>query len=453
MPQTLAQVQCPQCKAPAQAALEQIIDVSTEPAAKARLLADAINILQCQVCGYEGQLAAPLVYHDQEKQLLLTFVPPELGLKKDDQERTIGKLINSLMEKLPPEERKGYLLQPVPMLTKQGLIERILEADGITREQIEEQRERMRLFEQIMSTPEDGLMQFVAEHDEQIDGIFLQLANLSLQSIRDQQVREAASHRLSRALEFSTLGMEIQAQEDNLRAAAKSLQDAGSELTRERLLEIVVEAPDEERVAALVSLARPGFDYTFFQLLSERIDTAKGKEQEHLNALRARILKQTEELDEIQKERLAHVGARLQAVLDAEDLDQALQQTLPYVDDLFLSVLQANLQAALERDDKETSQKLQEIDKRLTEMIRAALPPGLNLVQALLETQELDKAREMLEQSAENIDDQFLGALMSAIQRVEAAEAKEKADDLKELYRLALRLSMRSKLKKGSSES
>ncbi len=453
MPRTLTQVQCPQCKAPTQAALEQIIDVKNEPAAKARLLANTLNRVQCQVCGYEGQLAAPLVFHDQDKELLLTFVPPELGMKKDDQERIIGRLINSVIDRLPAEERKGYLLTPVPMLTKQSLIDHILEADGITRKEIEAQRERMRTFEQMMSTPEDQLPRFVAEHDKLIDATFLQLANLSIQSIRDQRAREIAARRLASALEFSTLGKEIRAQEENLRAAVKSLQDAGTELTQEKLLEIVIEAPDENRVAALVRLARPGFDYTFFQLLSTRIDEAKGKEQERLKELRGRILEETEELDKIQKERLELVSRQLQAVLEADNTDQALIEILPYVDDLFLSVLQASLQAAAERGDKETSKKLQEIDRRISEMIREALPPGLRLVQELLEERDIGKARKLLEESVDKIDEQLLGGLTSAIQRIEAAGDKEKVGELKELYRLALRLSMRSKMKASKDAS
>jgi hypothetical protein len=453
MPQTLTQIQCPQCKAPTQTAIEQFIDAGKEPAAKARLLANALNVVQCQVCGYEGQLATPLVYHDQEKELLLTFVPPELAMKKDDQEKAIGKLINALMEDLPAEDRKAYLLQPVPMLTKQGLIERILEGDGITREQIEDQRARMRIFEQMMNASEDNLEQFVVEHDEQIDSTFLQLANLSIQSIRDQRVREVAAQRLSRGLEFSSLGKQIKAQEETLRAAAESLQEAGTELTRERLLELVIEATEEERVSAIVSLARPGFDYAFFQLLSDRIDEAKDKEQQRLTALRDQILKQVEEIDEIQRERLGLVSARLQAIVEAENMDEALQQTLPYVDDLFISVLQASLQAAVERDDKETVEKLQEIDRQLGELIRASLPPGLLLAQELLEMQDPGKARELLEQSVEKIDDQLLGGLLSAVQRVEAAGDKEKTDELMELYRLALRLSMRSKMENPQSDS
>jgi hypothetical protein len=301
-----------------------------------------------------------------------------------------------------------------------------------------------------MNAPEDNLHQIVIEHDEQIDATFLQLANLSIQSIRDQRVQEVAAQRLSRALEFSSLGKQIKAQEETLRAAAESLQEAGTELTREKLLELVIEAPGEERISAIVSLARPGFDYAFFQLLSDHIDKAKDDEKQRLTTIRAQILKQVEEIDEIQKERLGLVSARLQAIVEAENMDEALQQTLPYVDDLFISVLQASLQAAVERDDKKTVEKLQEIDRQLGELIRASLPPGLLLTQELLEMEEPAKARELLEASVEKIDDQLLGGLLSAIQRVEAAGDAEKTDELKELYRLALRLSMRSKMQKPS---
>ncbi|HEY71287.1 MAG TPA: hypothetical protein G4O08_11970 [Anaerolineae bacterium] len=447
MAQTLSQVQCPQCKAPVQAVVQQLIDVSKEPGAKARLLAKSLNMIQCPVCGYEGQLATPLVYHDAEKELLLTYVPPELGLKQNDQERVIGKMINSVIDQLPAEERKAYLLQPTPVLTMQSLVEKILEADGITREQIEAQRERMRLFEKIMGTPEADLMKVVAHHDEEIDATFLQIANLTIQSTRDQRAREFAAQQLERALGYSTLGKEIKAQEESLLAAAESLRAIGSELTHDKLLEIVLEAPDENRVEALVSLARPAFDYTFFQLLSARIDEAADKDKERLTDLRNRILKHTERLDEMQRERLERVGMRLQALIQAEDLETALAEALPYVDELFLSVLQANLAAAKEQGDQATFQRLEEIDHLLSEAIRASLPPGLRFVQELLETPNPDEARAKLEASVEKIDDQFLNGLTSTIQRLEAAGEAEKAKQLGELYGLALRLSMRSKMK------
>jgi hypothetical protein len=81
-------------------------------------------------------------------------------------------------------------------------------------------------------------------------------------------------------LDNSEFGQKIKQQSAEVEAAVKSLQEAGSELTREKLLDLIIEAPNETRLSALVSLARPGMDYAFFQLLSERIERAQGEERE-----------------------------------------------------------------------------------------------------------------------------------------------------------------------------
>ncbi|MGD8555009.1 MAG: CpXC domain-containing protein, partial [Anaerolineales bacterium] len=206
MPAKMTTIQCPQCKTPVPTRLEQIIDVSDDPGAKNRLLSNALNHVHCSVCGHAGQLAVPLVYHDAEKELLLAYIPVELGMKKDDQERALGQLINQVIDKLPAEQRKGYLLQPQTMLTRQSMIERILEADGITKEEIEAQRARVRLFEELLRTPEEGLQAFVTEHDAEMDEVFFQLASLSLRTTADQAARESARRRLDSALALTSVG-------------------------------------------------------------------------------------------------------------------------------------------------------------------------------------------------------------------------------------------------------
>ena len=100
MTQSMTQIQCPNCKAPITASIEQLIDVNKDPGAKARLLSGSINRMNCPSCGFEGQIATPLVYHDPEKELLLSFMPVELNIPKDEQERLIGKMINQVTEKL-----------------------------------------------------------------------------------------------------------------------------------------------------------------------------------------------------------------------------------------------------------------------------------------------------------------------------------------------------------------
>ena len=145
-------IQCPNCGQPFSMPVEQIIDVGRDPAAKARLLAGQVNVAHCPNCGFRVALGTPLAYHDPAHELLLTFVPMDLGLNKQDQERAIGSLVNAVMNSIPNEQRRGYLFQPKSVLTMQGLIEAILAADGVTPEMLEAQRAKVRLAETLLQT-------------------------------------------------------------------------------------------------------------------------------------------------------------------------------------------------------------------------------------------------------------------------------------------------------------
>ena len=115
------QTLCPRCRQPIVAEVQQLFDMTTDPTAKQKLLNHGTNTARCQACGYEGLMATPVVYHDPEKELLLTYFPPELGLPVNAQEKQIGPLINQVVNALPAEKRKGYLFSPQTMFTYQTL--------------------------------------------------------------------------------------------------------------------------------------------------------------------------------------------------------------------------------------------------------------------------------------------------------------------------------------------
>ncbi|GMR11164.1 MAG: CpXC domain-containing protein [Anaerolineae bacterium] len=439
-------VRCPNCGSPIQAHVHQLVDVGQDPSAKSRLLSGSLNFVRCPVCQYEGQLSAPLVYHDPGKELLLTYIPVELGIPKDEQEKLIGRLVNQAIEALPTESRKGYLLQPQAVLTIQGLIERILEGDGVTREELDAQRAKIRLFEDLLRAPQESLAGFVAEHDGELDERFFQLAALSLQTAADESARASATQKLERTLELSSYGKRLAEREAELRSAAESLREAGDDLTREKLLELILEAANDDRVQAIVSLARPGLDYSFFQQLTERIDQSEGEEAKRLEALRRRLLEQTEEIDQAQEARLAQASNLVSSLVQAEDLDQAVKAALPAIDELFLAVLQANIRGAEESGDQELLVRLKDIEQKLNTAIIDSLPPNLRLAQQLLGTEDEQEAQRILDQSVELIDDQLLGALLTTSQRLEEADDKEGAERLRRLHRHALRLSMRANI-------
>lgn len=452
MEKSLTHIQCPNCKSGVQAAIEQLVDVGQDPTAKARLLSGTFNRISCPVCGFEGQLSTPLVYHDPNNELLITYIPVELNIPKDEQERVIGQLINQAVQDLPTEMRKGYLFQPQPVLTMQSLMERILESDGISREEIEAQRAKMRLFEDLVRAPEENLAAFIKDHDDEMDGAFFQLASLTLQATSDPRAHEALNLRLGKVLELTTYGKELAAQEAELRAAAESLKEAGEELTREAILNLLIEAPNDRRILALVNLTRPALDYQFFQELTERIDSAEGDEAESLLGLRTRILEIIQQIDQVQEARAAQATSLLRSLLETENLDQALQTALPLIDNLFLSILESNMAAAKEADDQVMLTKLETIHQRIQQWIKQSLPPGLLLAQEILEIEGEDQAVAFLAESSQKIDEDFLGSLMAAAERFEEDGAEEDAQRVRKLYREAVRLSMREKMKAEKSE-
>ena len=441
------QILCPNCRSPIQAQIQQLIDVGQDPGAKAQLLSGSLNHIQCGVCGFDGAVAVPIVYHDPQHDLLLTYVPIEASMPKNEQERIIGQMIKHVSDRLPPEQRKGYLFQPQTILTMQGLVERVLEAEGISKEEIDAQRATMRLFEKVLTLPEEQIETFVQENDAELDGTFFQIASLALQSTGDRKAQEAMGARLEQIIEFSSFGKKLKAQEEALKEATESLQALAEQgLTHETLLDLLVEAPDENRVVALVNLTRPALDYSFFQLITERIDQAQSEEKEYLTSLRQQILEITEELDRIQEARAAQSAALLKTLLDADDLDQALLQALPMIDDLFLGILHANLQDAEKRKDEALTKRLSAIEQRIRSLAQESMPEGLKLAQRLLEIEDEEEAIKLLEESKKAIDNDLLNALVSTVQQLEAGQEKEAAARIQKVYKHALKLSMQEKM-------
>ncbi len=446
---SLPSLRCPNCRSPIAARIEQLIDAEQNPGAKARLLSGALNRVRCPTCGWEGQLSTPLVYHDPAHELLLTFVPIEVNMPKPDQERLIGGLINQAISHLPAERRKGYLLQPQAVLTQQGLVERVLHADGVTPEQLDEQRQRIRLLEELLRSPESELEAFVKKNDPGLDDTFFQLASLSLQAAEDPRAARAAASRVEAAARLSSYGKKVLARQAEVQAASDSLSALPEPVTREAVLDLVAAAPNPDRVQALVSMVRPAFDYAFFQMLSERIEKSEPADAQRLSELRDRLLRLTQAFDAAQDARLDQARALLQSLLQAEDLDQTLGEALPAIDDLFLSLLTANLKAAEERGDPATLERLRQIDSRLRQAMRDSLPEGLQLAQAVIEEDDEAAARARIDAAGDQLDEDFLNTLLSMAQRLEQQGEAEAASRLQRLHRHAVGVSMRSKVSRG----
>ena len=444
------QTQCPRCKAPVVTEIEQLFDLNVNPQAKQRLLSGQVNVIHCPACGYEGMLGTPIVYHDPEKELLLTFVPSELGLPANEQEKLIGPLLNQVMNKLPPEKRKAYLLRPQTMFTFQTLIERVLEADGITRQMIDEQQKRLNLLQRILSTPQaESRLEIIKQEEALIDASMFSLLTRLIESAlaqgdeRGARVLAAIQKEL---LDNTTIGQEIKNQSKEAQQAVQMLQEAAKEgFTRQKLLDLVIQTAESDvKLSTIVSMTRNGMDYTFFQMLAERIEQASDEEKTRLENLRQKLLDFTRKVDEQIQLQLEDSRKLLNQILAAENVETATQEHLGELDAYFVEVLQQELNAARSNGDLDRIAKLQQVNGVLEQA--SAPPPELALIEQLLEAPSYDERMKLLQEKSEMVTPEFVQMLSALIAQSEEQQTPEVVTALKEIYRIALRVSMMSAL-------
>ncbi len=448
MPKT--RINCPNCHQPIIADIDQLFDVGQDPAAKQKILSGAFNLASCPNCGYKGMIATPLVYHDPDKGLLLTYFPPELSLPVNEQERIIGPLITRITNSLPQEKRKAYLFQPQAMLTLQTMVERILAADGITKEMIQAQQERGDMLQRLMNASDETIAETAAQQDKLFDNDFFNLLNRLIEAAAvngDQESAKRLSNLQKKLLEKTTFGKQVQEQSRDVEAAIQTLQSAGKSLTREKLLEMVMKAPNDTQLSVLASLGRPGMDYEFFRLLSEKIDRARTDGRERLIKLRDQLLDMTQAIDKQMEARSLQARKNLAAIVQAKDIKQTMAQNLGLVDEFFVQVFNEEMEAARKAGDLEKISKLKQVEEVVDKA--SAPPPEVALIQELLEAATSDEElNKQLDAHKSEITPEFIEILSSLLTRADTGEDAELKARMNKVFAAALRITMSANLSK-----
>jgi bisphosphoglycerate-dependent phosphoglycerate mutase len=455
MPPQKTQIACPRCRQPVVAQIEQLFDITSDPGAKQRLLGGVSNYAVCQNCGYNGPLATPIVYHDADKELLLTYFPSELGMAVNDQEKMVGPLITQVTNRLPLEKRKAYLLRPQSFLTYQSLVERILGADGITPEMIQSQKKRVTLVERLLgATTPEARSEIIKQEAVLLDAEFFSIFNRLMEgaTTSGQEPYIAQMDALQKQLLAETdYGRKIAEQANEVQEAIKTLQAAGKGLDREKLLTILIEAPNDDRLNALVSMTRPGLDYTFFQSLTGRIEKNKGDERKKLETLREKLLQITQLFDQRTASEFKRATDLLNTILAAEDIQQATANHIQEINDPFVQVLNDALQEANQKNDAERMPKLQQIVNVLQQA--SAPPPELALLEEFLDAPDEAALNKMLEQHSDEITPELSSIIVNILGRSEEqagpnpqGDEAQTIDKLRALYKAVLRFSMKKSM-------
>ena len=445
------QTTCPRCHQPIVADVQQLFDMSTDPTAKQRLLSRSTNVAHCQSCGFEGLLSVPIVYHDNEKELLLTYFPPEMGLAVNEQEKQLGPMINQIVNALPVEKRKGYLFQPQTMLTYQTLIDRILEADGITKEMLEAQQKRVELIQRLITTEKsEDRISIIHNENAIIDGNFFAILSTLVESAimqGDEKSAQLLAAVQKELLEETEIGRKLLAENKEAQQAIKALQEASKDgLTRERLIEILNEIKSESALTTVVSMTRTGMDYQFFQSLSEMIEKETGDKKTQLTSLREKLLKITREYDLELKKRMDDAVKLLDTILAEDDLEKAIQNHAQEIDDFFTQALRMEFDKANQEGNNTRLDKIQKITAIIEKL--SAPPPEIELIQKLIDAKEEPAQRKILEENSAMITDELLQAMNSIITEGQARkQSPELLQALEGIYKLVLRFNMEKKLK------
>jgi len=436
-PQTVS-LTCPLCGASLQAEVYHLVDVGLEPELKSRLLRGRLNVARCPSCGGEGVIAAPFLYHDPQKQLLLAFIPPESQLNDQEQQRVIGGLTNLILSYLPPEERKAYLLVPRVLLSYQGLLEAILQAEGITPEMMAAQRARLEVLDRLMAAlPDEGAFQdLVAEVDSRLDEEFFAVLEAYIEASRqdgeEERVR-ALEELQGRLFAQSTYGRRLTTQ-------ALLGSPIRPPISRQALLEKMLAASSPEEVGRLLVYYRSTVDYAFFQELTDRLESAEREGQTEaagrLRTLRDTLLELSEQVDREARAALERAADLLRELLRATEPEAFVRERLSEFDDAFFIVLGANLQAAQAAGREEVYRRLQDLGMLVLEVAQERLPPEVRLIRSLLDAEGDEEVQALLEENRPQVNEDLVVLMRDLADDV----AREKAETAAQLRALADRV-------------
>ena len=452
------QTSCPNCNQPIVADIFQVIDVKQQPQLKDLLLAGRLNFAQCPLCGFQGQLPVPLVYHDGSKELLLTFTPPDPNKTMEEKESALAPLLKQVTDSLTPEERKGYLFQPQAMLTMNNLVKNVLLGDGITEEMLQAQQEQMRLLESLLSADGEQLSNAVRENQDKFDreffGLFAEIAQQVMAS-RDEASIAKIKQIQDLLMEETEIGRSIKSEAEEIKAATQSLEALGNNLTRDSLLELIITAPNQERVKAFAGLVRPAMDYEFFALFTDRIESSVPEQRKELVERRNLLLKITQEIDQQIEERVSETVKLIDRILESGSLEEALYQNIRSIDQFFVQVLSTELNHARESKDTKREEKLKEL---LQTIQKLTAPPELEAIEDLLNVSEDDgKLSAAMDELDEQLRPRVIDYLTSLItnyeEQIDSGEVenleqiKETQGRLKKVFNALLKRSMEQKMK------
>lgn len=413
----LTQMSCPRCQTPFNAEIHQVVDVGRNPQLKYELLNGTLNLFSCPNCGTTGQLATPILYHDPEHEMFMVHVPMEMNLPHQEQQQLIGKLVQEAMNQIPPEQRRGYMLQPQEIISYQTFMEKILETEGVTPEMIARQKEQARLLQTMVGADKATLDSLLAEKADFIDETFFALLRSAIEAAQQREDKDLVKliNLQARLYTQTDVGRELERRQSVLRRFQQDVRK-NEGLTPQILLDHVVRHYDDEgTVNALVAMGQSALNYDFFSLLTKEIeDQARQKNKEKaksLTALRERLLALHNEMQQQSREILEGAMATLQAIVDSDNPAEAVRENIGLIDDTFMYVLAAMIAQNEQQGRQQEAAELKRVQDLIMEEAERQVPPQIRVINRLLRAESDEDQRRILDENRELVTPELVQML------------------------------------------
>jgi hypothetical protein len=440
----VARVTCPSCSNQIQVRVEQVLDVRADPTAKMRLLNHSVNAGVCPHCRAPVGLSMPLLYHDPDKQLALVLMPMDATRDNMERQAAIGQITRAVMDSLPAEERKGYLLTPQVFMTMDNLVKKVLDEDGVTPEMIAGQRARAQLIQRMLDASSDEVLDtIIQENTELIDDDLFRLLSMNLNMVqsRGDEVNEQRMAAVrDRLMEQTEIGRV-------LKERTELLEELRDEQTREKLLDLLIKATDETARRALITVGRPLVDYSFFVGLTSQIDaTEDPDEKERLKDLRQQVLDVRDQLDQSTQAVYQSRSELLRDLLMSENTEKLARRRFREIDEIFMNVLATNLEEAQKIKNEQAVKALQGLWRLILRLVDEATPPQLKFFSRLMQAEDEAGVDKVLEDNKKLVDDRMLQAMEQAIESIRAEGTAEDVSRMELALGKARSIVARSKL-------
>lgn len=439
IPPQQVQLNCQNCGTPFVAPVWSFIDVGAQPELKNALLSGQLNVAVCPNCGAGGMLATPLMYHDPAKKLLLTLLPQELNLKPEDQERFVGELSRAIMDSLPADAPRGYVLTPRRFISMTSLIEAVLEADGIPPEVFKAQRARVELLSRLaeameadraadqLETPQSKLAQIVAQNTDGLNYDFF----LTLASYIDAATQQGRADSATMLTELRDRLLEL----SDFDAVQAGLQEPDIDSVIAAL-----QAADVETLENTIADYRPSIDDDLFDRWEQHIDdmdaTEAGAARDRLQLVRTTV----ERMDAEAQALFEGAANLLRSVLQADDPQAVLRERAAEINEAFLIVIDANMAAAARGGQQDVAQQLMQVRDWTLAVLQERMTPQERLINQLLTAESAGDATKLLRKNVGVVDQAFITQVNEMAAEMDQQGRKEFVDRLRQVAREAASL-------------